>query len=109
MSGGLRVIKERMAELGIEFSDLNRRYCALRQAKGDARATPNNRRSALYRVIEGQGGATLDTFVHLVEALGGEVAVIWHDRKVHEEVTRREPIPVVLEEEEGEGEPTGPE
>jgi DNA-binding phage protein len=98
-TGGLKVLKERMEELGLEFSDLNRRYCALRQAKGDAKATPNNRRSALYRVLEGNGGATLDTFLNLVEALGGEVNVVWYDKKVQEELIKRPPIPVVLEEE----------
>lgn len=78
----MSMIKERMKELGIDLAALNRRYCEIRQAKGDKTATPVNRRNMLAKAISEDGNPTLETFMDLVAALDGEVLVQWKNTTV---------------------------
>jgi hypothetical protein len=78
---GINAIKRRMDDLDIDFAKLVRLYCEIRQAKGDAKATPVNRRSQLLNALE-KANPTLETFLDLVAALDGEVQIVWVDRKV---------------------------
>lgn len=78
----MSMIKERMEELGIDLAALNRRYCEIRQAKGDKTATPVNRRNMLAKAISEEGNPTLETFMDLVAALDGEVLVQWKNTTV---------------------------
>ena len=73
----MTVLQERMKELGIDVADLNRRFCEIRQAKGDKKATPVNRRTMVVKAISDGGNPTLETFADLVEALDGEILIQW--------------------------------
>jgi DNA-binding phage protein len=78
----MSMIRQRMEELGIDLATLNRRYCEIRQSKGDASATPVNRRNMLAKAISDDGNPTLETFMDLVAALDGEVLIQWKSTKV---------------------------
>jgi DNA-binding phage protein len=78
----MSMIRERMEELGIDLAVLNRRYCDIRQAKGDKTATPVNRRNMLAKAISDDGNPTLETFMDLVKALDGEVLIQWKSTTV---------------------------
>ena len=41
----MKMIRDRMEALGIDLALLNRRYCEIRQNKGDKKAVPVNRRN----------------------------------------------------------------
>jgi transcriptional regulator with XRE-family HTH domain len=73
----MRPIKTRMEELGLDLAGLNRRYCELRQRKGDAAATPNKRRGMLSRILKEESEPTLQTLQDLLEVLGGELVIRW--------------------------------
>nr|WP_290224160.1 hypothetical protein [Trichocoleus desertorum] len=73
----MSMIRERMEELGLDLAALNRRYCEIRQAKGDQSATPVNRRNMLAKAISDDGNPTLETFMDIIAALDGEVLVQW--------------------------------
>lgn len=73
----MSMIRERMEELGLDLAALNRRYCEIRQAKGDKSATPVNRRNMLAKAISDDGNPTLETFMDIITALDGEVLVQW--------------------------------
>ncbi|MEP0872391.1 hypothetical protein NDA01_21485 [Trichocoleus desertorum AS-A10] len=73
----MSMIRERMEELGLDLAALNRRYCEIRQAKGDKSATPVNRRNMLAKAISDDGNPTLETFMDIIAALDGEVLVQW--------------------------------
>ncbi len=77
----MAIIRERMEELGIDLATLNRRYCEIRRAKGDTKATPVNRRNMLAKAISEDGNPTLETFVDILAALDGELQVKWTDTK----------------------------
>jgi DNA-binding phage protein len=76
----MNVIKRRMEDLDIDLAGLVRLYCDIRQAKGDTKATVN-RRSQLVNALE-RSNPTLETFLDLVDALDGEIQIVWIDRKV---------------------------
>ncbi len=78
----MSMIKDRMEELGIDLATLNRRYCEIRQAKGDLKATPVNRRNMLAKAISADGNPTLETFLDIVAALDGEILIEWKDKKL---------------------------
>jgi hypothetical protein len=82
LSMDMSLIRERMKKLGIELADLNRRYCEIRQAKGDINATPVNRRNMIAKAISDEGNPTLETFLDLVAALDGNVLIEWKDTTV---------------------------
>lgn len=84
-------IKARMEELGLDLAELNRRYCELRQSKGDAKATPNNRRGMLVRILNEENDPSYETLLDLVNVLGGQVIVRW----VKIEETPLSPSPLV--------------
>jgi len=77
----MSMIRERMEESGIDLATLNRRYCDIRQAKGDSKATPVNRRNMLAKAIANDGNPTLETFLDIVAALDGEILIEWKDTK----------------------------
>lgn len=70
-------IKVRMEELGLDLAELNRRYCELRQSKGDQKATPNNRRGMLVRILNEENDPSYQTLIDLIEVLGGQLLVRW--------------------------------
>jgi hypothetical protein len=78
----MSMIRERMEELGFDLAALNRRYCEIRQAKGDKSATPVNRRNMIQKAISDEGNPTLETFMDLVAALDGEVLIQWRNTTV---------------------------
>jgi DNA-binding phage protein len=78
----MSMIRERMEELGLDLAALNRRYCEIRQAKGDKAATPVNRRNMLAKAISDDGNPTLETFMDIIAALDGEVLVQWKSTTV---------------------------
>lgn len=78
----MSVIRERMEKLGIDLAALNRRYCEIRQAKGDTKATPVNRRNMIAKAISDDGNPTLETFLDLVAALDGNVLIEWKDTTI---------------------------
>lgn len=75
----MSVIRERMEKLEMDLAALNRRYCDIRQSKGDKKATPVNRRNMLAKAISDQGNPTLETFLDIVAALDGNVLIEWKD------------------------------
>ncbi len=75
----MSVIRERMEKLEMDLAALNRRYCDIRQSKGDTKATPVNRRNMLAKAISDQGNPTLETFLDIVAALDGNVLIEWKD------------------------------
>jgi hypothetical protein len=77
----MNVVKRRMEDLGIDLAGLVRLYSEIRQAKGDTKATPVNCRSQLVNALE-KSNPTLETFLDLVDALDGEIQIVWIDRKV---------------------------
>jgi hypothetical protein len=77
----MHVVKRRMEDVGVDLAGLVRLYCEIRQAKGDTKATPVNRRSQLVNALE-KSNPTLETFLDLVDALDGEIQIVWIDRKV---------------------------
>ncbi len=78
----MKMIRERMEKLGMDLADLNRRYCEIRQAKGDKNAIPVNRRNMLAKAISDEGNPTLETFLDIVSALDGNVLIEWKDTKL---------------------------
>ncbi len=78
----MSMIRERMEELGIDLATLNRRYCEIRQAKGDLAATPVNRRNMLAKAISDEGNPTLETFLDILAALDGQILIEWKDTKL---------------------------
>lgn len=70
-------LKKRLQDLELDFAALNRRYCKVRQAKGDKSATSVNRRNMLAKAISDDGNPTLETFMDIVEALQGQVNINW--------------------------------
>ena len=78
----MAMIRERMEQLGLDLAALNRRYCELRKAKGDVKATPVNRRTMLAKAISDDGNPTLETFLDIISALDGNVLIEWKDVKI---------------------------
>ncbi|MDJ0715805.1 MAG: hypothetical protein QNJ54_16490 [Prochloraceae cyanobacterium] len=78
----MSMIRKRMEQLGVDLATLNRRYCEIRKAKGDLKATPVNRRSMLAKAISDQGNPTLETFLDIVAALDGNLLIEWKDVKI---------------------------
>lgn len=76
-----------MDALGIDLATLNRRYCEIRQMKGDEKALPVNRRNMLAKAISDKGNPTLETFIDIVTALDGEVLIEWRDRRIEKFAT----------------------
>ena len=76
------MLRERMDKLGLDLAALNRRYCEIRQNKGDKSATPQNRRNMLYKAISDEGNPTLETFLDIIAALDGNVLIEWKDTTV---------------------------
>ncbi|GAC1467206.1 MAG: hypothetical protein NVS2B14_08910 [Chamaesiphon sp.] len=75
-------IRERMEELGIDLATLTRRYCEIRQAKGESSATPVNRRNMISKAISDDGNPKLETFLDILEALDGEILIKWRTVRV---------------------------
>lgn len=73
----MRLIKQRMEELGLDFAALNKKYCELRRQKGDANATPNRRRGMLARIFNEESDPSLQTLQDLIEVLEGEIVIRW--------------------------------
>jgi hypothetical protein len=78
----MRMIRDRMEALGIDLASLNRRYCEIRQNKGDEKAFPVNRRNMLAKAISDEGNPTLETFIDIVTALDGQLLIEWKDTRV---------------------------
>ena len=78
----MSVIRERMKELGIDVAELNKRYCEIRRAKGDLKATPVNRRSIIVKAISDKANPKLETFLDILEALDGHILIEWRDVKI---------------------------
>lgn len=78
----MSAIRQRMEELGIDLAALTRRYCDIRQAKGEASATPVNRRSMIAKAVMDDGNPKLETFLDILEALDGEILIQWKDTKI---------------------------
>jgi hypothetical protein len=78
----MSMIRDRMEELGIDLAILNRRYCEIRQEKGDESATPVNRRTMIAKAISDNGNPTLETFLDIIAALDGEIFIEWKDTKI---------------------------
>ena len=78
----MSMIRERMKALGIDLATLNRRYCEIRQEKGDIKAVPVNRRNMLAKAISDDGNPTIETFLDIVAALNGEVLIEWRDKRI---------------------------
>ena len=86
----MSIIRKRMDALGIDLATLNRRYCEIRQMKGDKKALPVNRRNMLAKAISNEGNPTLETFIDIVTALDGEVLIEWRDRRIEKFVSDEE-------------------
>ena len=82
LSMDMSMIRERMNALEVDLATLNRRYCKIRQHKGDEKALPVNRRNMLAKAISDDGNPTLETFMDIVTALDGEVLIEWKDTRV---------------------------
>lgn len=82
MSMDMKTIRDRMEALKIDLAMLNRRYCDIRQSKGDEKAVPVNRRNMLAKAISDEGNPTLETFLDIVSALDGRILVEWTDTKI---------------------------
>jgi hypothetical protein len=82
LSMDMRMIRDRMEALGIDLASLNRRYCEIRQNKGDEKAVPVNRRNMLAKAISDEGNPTLETFIDIVTALDGQLLIEWKDTRV---------------------------
>jgi hypothetical protein len=82
LSMDMRMIRDRMEALGIDLALLNRRYCEIRQHKGDEKAVPVNRRNMLAKAISDEGNPTLETFIDIVTALDGQLLIEWKDTRV---------------------------
>jgi hypothetical protein len=78
----MSMVRSRMTKLGIDLATLNRRYCEIRQSKGDKKAIPVNRRNMLAKAISDEGNPTLETFLDIVAALDGNVLIEWKDTTV---------------------------
>lgn len=82
LSMDMSMVRDRMNALGVDLATLNRRYCEIRQQKGDKKAVPVNRRNMIAKAISDNGNPTLETFVDLVSALDGEILIEWKDTRV---------------------------
>lgn len=78
----MSAIRQRMEELGIDLATLTRRYCEIRQAKGEKNATPVNRRSMITRAVMDDGNPKIETFLDILEALDGEILLQWKNTKI---------------------------
>ena len=78
----MKMIRERMEALGVDLALLNRRYCEIRQNKGDRKAVPVNRRNMLAKAISDEGNPTLETFIDIVTALDGQLLIEWKDTRI---------------------------
>ncbi|NET61300.1 MAG: hypothetical protein F6K47_35790 [Symploca sp. SIO2E6] len=76
------VIQKRMEELGIDLATLTRRYCEIRQAKGETTAVPVNRRAMISKAISHGGNPKIETFLDILEALDGEILLQWRNTKI---------------------------
>lgn len=81
-----------MVELDIDEAELVRRYCAVRNQKGDLAANPNNQRKNVQRVLHAQGNPTFQTLVDLVSALEGNLVLRWQVEVVRLERLQREDL-----------------
>ena len=82
LSMDMSMIRDRMDALGVDLATLNRRYCEIRQQKGDEKAIPVNRRNMIAKAISDDGNPTLETFIDLITALDGEILIEWKDTRV---------------------------
>ena len=82
LSMDMSMIRERMDALGVDLATLNRRYCEIRQQKGDEKAIPVNRRNMIAKAISDDGNPTLETFIDLITALDGEILIEWKDTRL---------------------------
>ena len=82
VSMDMSMFRDRMKELGIDLAALNRRYCEIRQNKGDKKAMPVNRRNMIAKAISDEGNPTLETFLDIVSALDGRILIEWTDTKI---------------------------
>ena len=78
----MSVIRERMEKLNMDIAALNKKYCEIRKAKGDLKATPVNRRSIVAKAISDEGNPTLETFLDIIEALDGHVLIEWKNVEI---------------------------
>ncbi len=82
LSMDMKTIRDRMEALEVDLATLNRRYCEIRQSKGDKKAVPVNRRNMLAKAISDEGNPTMETFIDIVTALDGRVLIEWTDKRV---------------------------
>ena len=82
LSMDMKMIRDRMEALGIDLALLNRRYCEIRQNKGDKKAVPVNRRNMLAKAISDEGNPTLETFIDIITALDGQLLIEWKDTRL---------------------------
>ena len=78
----MSMLRERMEQLDMDLATLNRRYCEIRKAKGDLKATPVNRRSIVAKAISDEGNPTLETFLDIIEALDGHILIEWKNVEI---------------------------
>ena len=74
------MLKARIDELEITPNDLVLRYCKLLKSRGQD-AKPVNKRTMIYRVLEGEAVPKVDTFQDIVKALGGEIRIAWKQER----------------------------
>jgi len=82
LSMDMKMIRDRMETLGIDLALLNRRYCEIRQNKGDEKAVPVNRRNMIAKAISDEGNPTLETFIDIITALDGQLLIEWKDTRL---------------------------
>ncbi len=78
----MSMVRQRMEKLNIDLATLTRRYCEIRQKKGDTKAIPVNRRNMLAKAISDEGNPTLETFLDIVAALDGNILIEWQDTTI---------------------------
>ncbi len=78
----MSMVRHRMEKLNIDLATLTRRYCEIRQSKGDEKAIPVNRRNMLAKAISDEGNPTLETFLDIVAALDGNLLIEWKDTTI---------------------------
>ena len=78
----MSMVRQRMEKLNIDLATLTRRYCEIRQRKGDKKAIPVNRRNMLAKAISDEGNPTLETFLDIVAALDGNILIEWKDTTI---------------------------
>ena len=94
-----QAIRARMEELGLDEAGLVRRYVDYQRSQGDLKAKPENRRTSLINILNGNREPNLKTVFGLLQSqvLDGELLIQWKGQDDPKTIVERASLPQIIQ------------